>query len=252
LAEDHPPNQQLAVRLLERHGHSVVVANNGLEVLAALEKKSFDLVLMDIQMPEMDGFAATKEIRRREQQTGGHLPIVAMTAHAMKGDAERCLAAGMDDYVAKPIRRKTLYEALQRVAASARVAAEPEVDREVGSEATDSDAAEVLDEVELLEEYEGDEDLLADMVRSYFELTPSLLQDLRTAIDAGDSATVANVAHTLKGGCGNFFAKAAFEAALQLENLGKSGDLSGAEQRWRALQKHLERLKKALERLVSR
>jgi PAS domain S-box-containing protein len=252
LAEDHPPNQQLAVRLLERHGHSVVVANNGLEVLAALEKESFDLVLMDIQMPEMDGFTATEEIRRRESQTGAHLPIVAMTAHAMKGDAERCLAAGMDDYVAKPIRRKTLYQALQRVADLARIAPEPAVDREVGSDATDSEAAEVLDEVELLEEYEGDEDLLADMVTSYFELTPSLLQDLRTAIDAGDSATVASVAHTLKGGCGNFFAKAAFEAALQLENMGKAGDLSGAEQRWRALQKHLERLKQALERLVSR
>ncbi len=257
LAEDHPPNQQLAVRLLERRGHSVVVANNGLEVMAALEKESFDLVLMDIQMPEMDGFAATAEIRRREQKTGGHLPIVAMTAHAMKGDAERCLAAGMDDYVSKPIRRKSLYEALQRVATLARIAAASDADHEVGSGTADSDAAEVLDavevfdEVELMEEYEGDEDLLADMVTSFFGLVPSLLQDLRTAIDTGDSAAVASVAHTLKGGCGNFFAKAAFETALQLENMGKTGDLKGAEQRWRALQKYLEDLKKELERIAS-
>ena len=113
LAEDHPPNQILAIRLLERRGHTVTVANNGREALDALKKDSFDVALMDIQMPVMDGFAATAAIRELEKETGQHLPIIAMTAHAMKGDEERCLAAGMDGYVSKPIRRKALYAALE-------------------------------------------------------------------------------------------------------------------------------------------
>ena len=117
LAEDHPPNQQLAVRLLERRGHCVVVANNGREALAELDKEPFDLFLTDIQMPELDGFATTQAIRDLEKQTGNHLPIVAMTAHAMKGDAERCLQAGMDGYVSKPVRRAALYDAIEKVMA---------------------------------------------------------------------------------------------------------------------------------------
>jgi PAS domain S-box-containing protein len=246
LAEDHPPNQQLAVRLLERRGHRVVVANNGLEALAALENEPFDMLLTDIQMPEMDGFAATQEIRRREAETGGHLPIVAMTAHAMKGDAERCLAAGMDDYVSKPIRRKALYDAIERIAATSTPR------DQVVSDVPGSETADILDETELRQEYEGDEDLLAEMVESYFSLTPGLLDDLRTAIDNHDGPAVASVAHTIKGGCGNFFAKAAFEAAPHLENLGKAGDLGDATVEWQNLQRQLERLESVLRSHVQR
>jgi len=110
LAEDNAVNQTLAARLMEKRGHVVTVVNNGREALAALEKKTFDLVLMDIQMPEMDGFEATAEIRNKETGTGKHLPIIAMTAHSMTGDRERCLAAGMDSYVSKPIRSKELFQ----------------------------------------------------------------------------------------------------------------------------------------------
>jgi CheY-like chemotaxis protein len=117
LAEDNLVNQTLAVRLLEKRGHEVVVTATGAQALEVLAKAGpFDLVLMDVQMPEMDGFEATVRIRQAEQQKGGHLPVIAMTAHAMKGDRERCLAAGMDGYLAKPLQPRELWQELERVA----------------------------------------------------------------------------------------------------------------------------------------
>jgi two-component system sensor histidine kinase/response regulator len=116
LAEDNAVNQMLAVRLLEKRGCTVVVASNGREAAAALEGETFDLVLMDVQMPEMDGLEATALIRGRERATGTHIPIIAMTAHAMKGDREQCLAAGMDGYLAKPMQAQELFEVLANLA----------------------------------------------------------------------------------------------------------------------------------------
>jgi CheY-like chemotaxis protein len=112
LADDNAVNLKLALRLLEKQGYCVTVATNGREVLAAHDREEFDLVLMDVQMPEMDGFEATTAIRAREIRTGRHLPIIAMTAHAMQGDHERCLSAGMDDYISKPIDSKELFESI--------------------------------------------------------------------------------------------------------------------------------------------
>ena len=119
LAEDNTVNQKLATRLLEKHGHCVTVTSNGREALAALDRENFDAVLMDVQMPEMDGFEATAAIRAREQHTGKHLPIIAMTAHAMQGDRERCLAAGMDDYISKPIKIRELTDVLEKFSVAA-------------------------------------------------------------------------------------------------------------------------------------
>jgi two-component system sensor histidine kinase/response regulator len=113
LAEDNLVNQRLAVRLLEKRGHRVTVAGTGLEALLALEKESFDLVLMDVQMPEMDGLEATAAIREKEKGTGQHQAVVALTAHAMKGDREKCLAVGMDGYLTKPIRPPELDQLLE-------------------------------------------------------------------------------------------------------------------------------------------
>jgi len=113
LAEDNPVNQRLAMRLLQKRGYRVVVVGNGREALQALEKDRFDLILMDVQMPEMGGFETTAEIRKREQSCGAHIPIVAMTAHAMTGDREKCLAAGMDAYVSKPIRSGELFATIE-------------------------------------------------------------------------------------------------------------------------------------------
>jgi two-component system, sensor histidine kinase and response regulator len=113
LAEDNPVNQLLATRLLEKRGHHVIVAHNGTDALAALDRQRFDLVLMDLQMPEMDGFEATAAIREREKGGGFHIPVIALTAHAMKGDREKCLAAGMDGYLTKPIRTHELDDILE-------------------------------------------------------------------------------------------------------------------------------------------
>ena len=115
VAEDNPVNQKLISRLLEKRGHTVVVAQNGREALEALEKQHFDIVLMDVQMPEMDGFEATTRIREKEQASGAHQPIIALTAHAMQGDEERCLAGGMDGYVAKPIKLEELFSVMEKV-----------------------------------------------------------------------------------------------------------------------------------------
>lgn len=117
LAEDNEINQQLAVQFLDMRGHSVQVARNGVEVIAALETGRFDVILMDIQMPEMDGFRATTLIREKEGITGEHIPIVAMTGFAMKGDRQRCLDAGVDAYLSKPIRSRELFEAIEQLAA---------------------------------------------------------------------------------------------------------------------------------------
>ena len=119
LAEDNAVNQKVATRLLEKQGHKVTVVANGRAALAALERNRFDIVLMDVQMPEMDGFEVTAAIRKGERDTGVHLPIIAMTARAMKGDRERCLAAGMDGYIAKPIQAAQLFEMLQTLSSSA-------------------------------------------------------------------------------------------------------------------------------------
>jgi len=118
LAEDNAVNQRLTVRLLEKQGHTVVVANDGREALSILEQQPVDLVLMDMQMPNLDGFEATAAIREKERSNGRHLPVIAVTAFAMKGDRERCLAAGMDGYLAKPIQAKELYEVIEEIAAS--------------------------------------------------------------------------------------------------------------------------------------
>jgi two-component system, sensor histidine kinase and response regulator len=117
--EDNAVNQTLAVRLLEKRGYVVSVAGNGREGLAAFERENFDVVLMDVQMPEMDGFEATAAIREKEKTTGLHLPIIAMTANALKGDEERCIAAGMDGYISKPIRTLELFATIERLLANA-------------------------------------------------------------------------------------------------------------------------------------
>jgi PAS domain S-box-containing protein len=232
LAEDNPVNQKLAAALLHRAGHEVVLAGTGKEALAALERRPFDLILMDVQMPEMDGLKATAAIRAGEAGTGRHVPILAMTAHAMKGDRERCLAAGMDGYLAKPIQPRELFQALAGLL-PAPVAAEPEADT-------------TLNEAEILYRVGDDRGLLREIVALFCESYPQQLAELREAIRRGDAPTVQRVAHALKGALSNFGAPAAVAAARQLEALGRAGDLAPAAQATAALEEAITRLKPAL------
>jgi two-component system sensor histidine kinase/response regulator len=241
VAEDNAVNQELAVRLLEKQGHTVAVAANGRQALEALEKAApcgFDVVLMDVQMPEMDGFEATAAIRQKEKATGQHLPIVAMTAHVLKGDRERCLAAGMDDYVAKPVQAKELLAAVAG-------AALPAVEKRE-SLPTEPRPEEILDRLTALARVEGDANLLGELAGLFLAESARLLSAVEEAVACGDAKALEHAAHALKSSVGNFAAHAAFQAAARLEMLGRQGDLTQAQETYAALQQEIERLRPAL------
>jgi two-component system sensor histidine kinase/response regulator len=222
VAEDNLVNQQVAVGMLERAGHEVTVAENGREVLALLERETFDVVLMDVQMPELDGLETTAAIRERERTAGGHLPIVALTAHAMKGDPERCLAAGMDAYLPKPLQSRELAEASERGAPSA-----AGVPRPAGPPPAPV-AAGPVDLRRLMDRVGGDRRALAELVRIFRADWPKQVARLRKALDVGNAPALRAAAHALKGAVSNFAAPAATEAAFALQKMGEAGRLAGA------------------------
>jgi CheY-like chemotaxis protein len=249
LAEDNIVNQKLAVGLLTRQGHAVTLAADGREALTALfgserDRKGqefqpssaypFDVVLMDVQMPEMDGFEATGQIREHERASGRHLPIIAMTAYAMKGDRERCLEAGMDAYLAKPIKPRELWRTLETL-----------LPPSAGMTA-DASAAQVFDPAAALGQVGGDASLLREIVDLFIADCPRLLREIHEAIARQDAVRLKTAAHSLKGATVNFAAPAAFEAAQKLEALGRTGSLAGAAAAAAHLEQELDRLKTAL------
>jgi CheY-like chemotaxis protein/HPt (histidine-containing phosphotransfer) domain-containing protein len=237
LAEDNPFNQKLAVRILENRGHTVVVTANGREALDVLQRQPFDLVLMDVQMPEMDGLEATARIRAREKQSGEHVPIIAMTAYAMKGDRERCLDAGMDGYVSKPVRQKELFEAIEGAVPSAGPDPSPE---------RTPPALAFLDWKEALSHVGGDRQLLRELVDLFLEHCPRWLADVRRAATQGDGPKLKAAAHAIKGSLGSLAAGDAYEAALRLETMGREGKLEDAEEACQALEDEISRIRPAL------
>ncbi len=240
LAEDNPVNQRVAVRILNKHGYSTTVANNGKETLQALAREPFDLVLMDVQMPEMDGFEATRAIRLEEAATGKHLPIIAMTAHAMKGDRERCLAAGMDDYVTKPIQVPDLLRAIQNaVTTSSPAAAKP-------TTAVNSPSKCIFNREAALERVEGDEEFLAEVVELFLTDSMTRMNEIRAAVAADDGPRLQRAAHALKGAAGYLAAESTCAAALRLEEIGASGDCSFAPAALELLERELQHLSLAL------
>lgn len=233
LAEDGVINQQVAVRLLEERGHSVEVVNNGRTALEQVAAKPFDVVLMDVQMPDMDGLEATAAIRRAETLTGGHIPIVAMTAHAMQGDRDRFLAAGMDGYVAKPVRPHELYAAVEEFGphAEAGLLAPADVPFEW-------DAA--------LESVGGDEAMLRELAEMFFAECPKLMQQIREHIASADGPELRRAAHTLKGSAHVFGAEEAAEAAHRLEEIGREEAFADAAEALALLEDEVARLLPAL------
>jgi CheY-like chemotaxis protein len=238
LAEDHPINQRLARRLLEGWGHTVTLAVTGKEAIALWEQKIFDLVLMDVQMPEMCGIDATRALREREKCTGGHVPIVALTAHAILGDRERCLEAGMDDYLAKPIDPERLFALLEAI----------------GSPATDSEAMSsqeasgelIWDQEALLRRVQGDTHLLKEITELFLVDHPLILARVRTSLERSDAVGLEQAAHTLAGLVANFGAQRAHAAARHLEQMGRDRNLHGASPVADLLEQELTRLTPAL------
>ena len=220
LAEDSAVNQKLVIGLLERHGHKVTVACTGQEAVERIQSHPYDLVIMDIQMPQMDGLEATRRIRLLEKKTGcRRVPIVAMTAHAMKEDRLRCLEAGMDGYIAKPLRAKLLWETIEAILTAA--------PRSSASGCGQPDTPPELREA--LEAVQGDIRLLEGVVQAFLEEAPALLAAAREAAAQGDAAGVHRAAHTLKGALSHLHFPAADEA-YRLEQAAKESNLEGVEE----------------------
>lgn len=216
LAEDSLINQKLAIGLLEKWGHRVTVANNGLEALELSGLGNFDLVLMDVQMPELDGLDATRAIRRREQLTGVHLPIIAMTAHAMKGDRERCLESGMDDYLMKPIRAEELFQALERIGEGIPT---------IGVSQNAPTASDHVDWDTAQRAVNNDDDLLRHVVEAFLEEGPQLVKTLSNSLISNDGKSFQRAAHTLKSGLRMFGISSLANEVEQLEMAAKNGQL---------------------------
>jgi signal transduction histidine kinase/CheY-like chemotaxis protein len=230
LAEDNIVNQRVAVGLLQKRGHQVTVVGNGREALDAILRESFDVVLMDVQMPEMGGIEATTAIRQHEAKAGGHIRIVAMTAHAMSGDRDRCLAAGMDGYLSKPINQAVLFKAVEQ-----------------GGDGDLPAAPAALDAAGLLARVGGDTELMREVIRLFLEDCPARLSAVRSAIAAGDAEGLRGAAHALRGAAGTLSARGVVDAAMVLERMGAENRLAAAEAAWKTLNAEAAHLAAALQ-----
>ena len=245
VAEDNLVNQTVAVRILEKGGHTVVVANNGKEALAALGSRGhFNLILMDVQMPLLDGLETTRMIRDQERETGRHIPIIAMTAHAMKGDREQCLAAGMDDYLAKPINTAELYALLEKHSSAAGSKLHAAAPMEQPPEPLPE--TEVFDVAAALARVGDDREFLVEIAQLLLNAWPEHQTRMREAVDTHDAPALERAAHSLKGAVGNFGTGRAFAAAYRLERLARDGELAEAAGAFLDLETEFERLRAAL------
>ena len=239
VAEDNDVNQELAIAILERRGCHVVLARNGSEAVALWEREPVDLVLMDVQMPDMDGLEATRAIREIEKVRGGHTPIVAVTAHAMEGDRERCLATGMDGYVSKPLRAGELFQAVSRLLPTAEPAAI--TTRGAASPVVPAALQAALDSVG------GDVALLEHVASLFLDQCPALTAQIRRGIQDGNPATAAAAAHTLAGSLSVFAAQRALEAARRVEHPREDDDRAALDAACDALDREIADVVRMLE-----
>ena len=240
VVDDNAVNQKLAVRLLEKLGMRADQVGSGGEALSAVGLVPYDVVFMDVQMPDMDGFQTTRAIRVRELATDRRLPIIAMTAHAMKGDRERCLDAGMDSYVSKPIDRDSLRLAIAAVLGDGALAARPVL-------MTASEVASVFDASELTARTEGDVPLMEAMIASFLSEMPARQADLAAALETDDFDRLRRVGHTVKGSAGTLGAHALGAAGEALERAGRDNDMAGAQSAAADLAREFARLVPALD-----
>ncbi len=240
IAEDNVVNQKVALHQLQRLGYQAQAVDNGRAALEALRRSHFDVVFMDCQMPELDGYGATRELRRREG-TEKHTWVIAMTANSLEGDREKCLAAGMDDYVSKPVKPEVLEAALDRLRDV----------REVADAAAESMAPDVLD-LSMLAGFrdfdDGGENLLCKLIDVFLENSPKLIAEAREALNRKDPTAVGRAGHTLKGSCSNFGAERLRKACNELEDAGVHGDLGRIPELLATVEREFNTVRIALER----
>jgi CheY-like chemotaxis protein len=236
LAEDNAVNQKLATRLLEKRGHDVEAVSCGAEAVAAVRDRRYDAILMDVEMPEMDGFEATRRIRDWESPFGRRTPIIAMTAHAMKGDRERCLAAGMDDYVSKPLRPAELFRTVEALTGAPAETAPP-------SPTPEPTAESVIDRKKLLESFGNDEELLREVIEVFMGEYPGLLAGVDQAVVSHDREQLRQAVHKLKGAIAPFSRQGAYPIGCQIEKTAATAE-------WEELERLLGEFKSQLARLV--
>ncbi|MEK6238304.1 MAG: response regulator, partial [Planctomycetales bacterium] len=243
VAEDAEPNQMIILRILEHCGHETVLANNGRQALELWENERFDLILMDVQMPEMDGLETTSRIRRREAESPGRprTPIIALTAHAMKGDRERCLQAGMDEYLSKALAVPDLRQVINRLAGG--------MDEKEAAPSALKPAAAIFDREEVLRRLDDDVELLHELARLFLIESPDLLASVEKAVKSRDGKSLQLTAHRMKGFVSNFEAARAAEFAYQLEESGRRQDFPQAEKHLIEFQAEVKRLQEALSAL---
>jgi CheY-like chemotaxis protein len=241
LAEDHAINQKLALQMLRKMGYRADVAGNGLEVLEALERQPYDVVLMDVQMPEMDGLEATHHIHQKWGHDRPH--IIAMTANAMQGDREECLAAGMDDYVSKPVLIQDLQMALERWGQKEPASLPTGIAQDAAPVTVDWA---VLDGLRALQ-VEGEPDFVQETIAMYLDDTPSLIETIRGAITRRQADELKHAAHTLKGNSNSLGARRMGALSLGLEKLGRGGDVESAPPLLAELECEFERVRQALQ-----
>ena len=247
LAEDNPVNRTLGVRMLTKLGYDVVGAEDGRKTVEAVIDGDFDLVLMDLQMPGMDGFEATTAIRERERGSDRHLPIIALTAHAMQGDRERCIACGMDGFASKPIQSAELTAAIEKLVPP--VGTNGPTEREIVATPSDTTSP-VLDRSALYDQVGDEPELLLRIVGLFLDDSRTVLASLLEGLTKNDNDAIQRGAHRLKGALLTLGANPAAEIARELENIGRSGSLDGADTVLHDLQRELAALQPELEALT--
>jgi signal transduction histidine kinase/DNA-binding response OmpR family regulator len=238
LAEDNAINRKVLLRMLSKLGCRTEAVANGREAVDAVSRRDYDIILMDLQMPTMDGFEATGEIRRRERERGGHVPIIAVTAHAMEGDEARCRTAGMDDYLSKPVRLEDLGACLDRWRPDTSQDCEP-------ASSVPADAAIDLEQLDAT--CDGDPEMEHELTRLFIDDSTEALAALDASIAAGDAVRLLAQAHSLKGSCGYLGANALAAACDDLESYGREGRLDEARDALGRARKELARVRAAIE-----